>query len=72
MLAIMKFLASLVLCALPFLSSCDESSESIEENDDNSVVSNTGELNISFDFKHGGIASSQFAIWIEDEDGKLD
>ena len=32
----------------------------------------TGErLEISFRFQRGGIASSQYAIWIEDETGKL-
>lgn len=71
MLAIMKFLASLVLCALPFLFSCDKASESVVETNEQTVISNSGELNISFDFKHGGIASSQFAIWLEDEGGKL-
>lgn len=28
-------------------------------------------LTISFDFKRGGIASSQYAVWIEDAQGKL-
>ena len=28
-------------------------------------------LEISFRFQRGGIASSQYAIWIEDETGKL-
>ncbi len=29
------------------------------------------QLTISFDFKRGGIASSQYAIWIENEKGEL-
>lgn len=29
------------------------------------------QLEISFRFHHGGIASSQYAIWIEDETGRL-
>ena len=32
---------------------------------------NKEQLVISFDFQRGGIASSQYAIWIEDEEGKL-
>ena len=32
---------------------------------------NKEQLIISFDFRRGGIASSQYAIWIEDDEGKL-
>lgn len=32
---------------------------------------NKEQLIISFDFQRGGIASSQYAIWIENEEGKL-
>lgn len=32
---------------------------------------NEKHLTISFDFQRGGIASSQYAIWIEDEKGQL-
>lgn len=33
--------------------------------------SSSPSLTISFDFKRGGIASSQYAVWIEDAQGRL-
>ncbi len=35
------------------------------------AVNDKDRLEISFDFNRGGIASSQYAIWIEDETGRL-
>lgn len=41
------------------------------QTEESGTDSGNKELTISFDFQRGGIASSQYAIWIENEEGKL-
>ena len=70
----------LFISFVALFASCDKSNDPIakidEETETNldSVVSpedSNGQLTITFNFKHGGIASSQYAIWVEDREGNL-
>lgn len=58
-----------VLFACMTVQGCTAANGQIEES--GTDRGNKEQLIISFDFLRGGIASSQYAIWIEDEEGKL-
>lgn len=59
-----------ILALLPFISIVHSNTSSHVE--ENHVIKGGKEcLEISFNFHRGGVASSQYAIWIEDENGKL-
>lgn len=57
-----------VLFACMTVKGCTAANGQTEES---GTYSGNKELTISFDFQRGGIASSQYAIWIENEEGKL-
>lgn len=57
-----------VLFACMTVQGCTAANGQTEES---GTDSGNKELTISFDFQRGGIASSQYAIWIENEEGKL-
>ncbi len=58
-----------VLFACMTVQGCTAANGQTEESETDG--GNKEQLTISFDFRRGGIASSQYAIWIEDEEGKL-
>ncbi len=57
-----------VLFACMTVQGCTAANGQTEES---GTDSSNKELTIFFDFQRGGIASSQYAIWIENEEGKL-
>lgn len=65
--------ASFVLFVLSLACLCMQGcSSSYAKNGEEKGKNTLGKcLEISFRFQRGGIASSQYAIWIENEDGKL-
>ena len=62
-----RLLAAMLLPACMYMQSC------IPSYAKEKALENTSKecLDISFRFQRGGIASSQYAIWIEDETGRL-
>ena len=56
---------------LPFISMFLYGCTFLHAEENQSVKEGKERLEISFNFHRGGIASSQYAIWIEDENGKL-
>lgn len=66
----MKFWVAILLSAVFYAQSCSASQVKAQKE----TKANTVEeeyVEISFNFLRGGIASSQYAIWIEDKNGKL-
>ena len=55
--------------ALPYSCTNAQADSKLHQNQEPSISSPS--LILSFDFKRGGIASSQYAVWIEDTQGKL-
>ena len=60
-----------ILALLPFISMVLYGCTFSHAGENQSVKEGKERLEISFNFHRGGIASSQYAIWIEDEKGKL-
>lgn len=68
-----SFLTNLLIMSCIVLSYACTKAQADSKQAQNQIqdTSSSPSLTISFDFKRGGIASSQYAVWIEDAQGRL-